>query len=52
MRLGLIGDVHTNLFALRAAVSRLRTEGADARVCLGDLIGRTRLFRLASAGRR
>src|SRR6478735_5391674 len=39
MRIGLISDVHANLFALRAAVARLRAEGVDAWVCAGDLVG-------------
>jgi predicted phosphodiesterase len=39
MRIGLLSDVHANLFALRAAVARLRGEGVDAWVCAGDLIG-------------
>jgi predicted phosphodiesterase len=39
VRIGLIGDVHANLFALRAALARLRDEGVDAWVCAGDLIG-------------
>ena len=39
MRIGLIGDVHANLHALRAALARLRAEGVDAWVCVGDLVG-------------
>jgi predicted phosphodiesterase len=39
MRIGLLSDVHANLFALRAAVVRLRAEGVDAWVCAGDLVG-------------
>jgi diadenosine tetraphosphatase ApaH/serine/threonine PP2A family protein phosphatase len=39
MRIGLLSDVHANLFALRAAIARLRAEGVDAWVCAGDLIG-------------
>jgi predicted phosphodiesterase len=39
MRIGLLSDVHANLFALRAAIARLRVEGVDAWVCAGDLIG-------------
>ena len=39
MRIGLLSDVHANLFALRAAVARLRAEGVDAWVCAGDLVG-------------
>lgn len=39
MRIGLIGDVHANLPALRVALDRLRAEGVDAWVCAGDLVG-------------
>ena len=39
MRIGLLSDVHANLFALRAAIARLRGEGVDAWVCAGDLVG-------------
>src|SRR3954468_2989878 len=39
MRIGLLSDVHANLFALRSAISRLRAEGVDAWVCAGDLVG-------------
>jgi predicted phosphodiesterase len=39
VRIGLLSDVHANLFALRAAIARLRTEGVDAWVCAGDLVG-------------
>ena len=39
VRIGLISDVHANLYALRAAVARLRAEGVDAWVCAGDLVG-------------
>jgi predicted phosphodiesterase len=39
MRIGLLSDVHANLFALRAAIARLRSEGVDAWVCAGDLVG-------------
>ncbi|MGH3587005.1 MAG: metallophosphoesterase family protein [Pseudonocardia sp.] len=39
MRIGLLSDVHANLFALRAAITRLRAEGVDAWVCAGDLVG-------------
>jgi predicted phosphodiesterase len=39
MRIGLLSDVHANLFALRAAVARVRAEGVDAWVCAGDLVG-------------
>jgi predicted phosphodiesterase len=39
VRIGLLSDVHANLFALRAAIARLRAEGVDAWVCAGDLVG-------------
>ena len=39
MRIGLLSDVHANLFALRTALTRLRAEGVDAWVCAGDLVG-------------
>jgi predicted phosphodiesterase len=39
MRIGLLSDVHANLFALRAALARLRRESVDAWVCAGDLVG-------------
>jgi len=39
MRVGLLSDVHANLFALRTAIARLRAEGVDAWVCAGDLVG-------------
>jgi predicted phosphodiesterase len=39
MRIGLLSDVHANLFALRAAIARLRSEGVDTWVCAGDLVG-------------
>jgi predicted phosphodiesterase len=39
VRYGVLADVHANLFALRAAIERLRREGVDAWLCAGDLIG-------------
>ena len=39
MRIGLLSDVHANLFALRAAIDRLRAEGVDTWMCAGDLVG-------------
>jgi predicted phosphodiesterase len=39
MRIGLLSDVHANLFALRAAIDRLRAEGVDTWICAGDLVG-------------
>ena len=39
MRYGVLADVHGNLFALRAAVRRLREAGVDCWLCAGDLVG-------------
>jgi predicted phosphodiesterase len=39
VRYGVLADVHGNLFALRAAVRRLREEGVDGWLCAGDLVG-------------
>jgi len=36
-RLGLIADVHGNLFALEAVLAELEREGLDGLVCLGDV---------------
>lgn len=39
MLLGVISDVHANVVALDAALGELRRKGAEAIVCLGDLVG-------------
>lgn len=39
MRYGVISDIHGNLLALQAAISRLEREGVDAWLCIGDIIG-------------
>lgn len=39
MRYGVISDIHGNLLALQVAVSRLKREGVDGWLCLGDIIG-------------
>jgi predicted phosphodiesterase len=39
VRYGLLSDIHANLPALHAAVSRLRAEGVDRWVCAGDVVG-------------
>ena len=39
VRYGVLADVHANLFALRAAIERLKREGVDTWLCAGDLIG-------------
>jgi putative phosphoesterase len=37
MRIGLISDIHGNLFALEAALAELDTEKLDDLICLGDV---------------
>ena len=37
MRLAVFGDIHGNLPALRAVLEDLQTQGADERLCLGDV---------------
>ncbi|MEM6784903.1 MAG: metallophosphoesterase family protein [Bacteroidota bacterium] len=39
MRLALFSDVHANLQALETVLSHIDREGADALVCLGDIVG-------------
>ncbi len=39
MRIGLISDVHANLAALRAVLSRLEADGVEHIVCAGDVVG-------------
>lgn len=39
MRIGILGDVHSNLEALKAAVMRLQAEGIDHWVQVGDIVG-------------
>jgi predicted phosphodiesterase len=39
VRYGVVSDIHANLPALRAALSRLRAEGVDRWLCAGDLVG-------------
>jgi len=39
MRYGIISDVHANLPALEAVLSRLKEAGVDAYLCLGDVVG-------------
>ena len=38
-RYGLLGDIHGNLEALEAALSRLDAAGVDRIACVGDLVG-------------
>ena len=37
MRIGLISDIHGNLFALEAVLAELARERLDDLVCLGDV---------------
>jgi predicted phosphodiesterase len=39
MRWGIFGDCHGNLQGLQAAVERLKREGVDRFLCLGDVVG-------------
>lgn len=39
MRLAILSDIHANLEALQAVLSRIAAEGADRIVCLGDVVG-------------
>ena len=39
MRLAIISDIHSNLEALTRVLQHVRDEGADAIVCLGDIVG-------------
>ena len=39
MKSGIISDVHSNLEALTAVLSRLDESGIDRIVCLGDIVG-------------
>ena len=39
MRYGVVGDVHANLHALRAALEAVRAAGAERIVCPGDVVG-------------
>jgi diadenosine tetraphosphatase ApaH/serine/threonine PP2A family protein phosphatase len=39
MRIGVLGDVHANLEALRAVVAAMHSEGIDEWVQVGDLVG-------------
>jgi predicted phosphodiesterase len=39
MRLGVIADLHANIHALDACLERLKRDGVDELVCLGDLVG-------------
>jgi len=39
MKLGVFGDIHSNIEALEAAYGALDDAGCDATVCLGDVVG-------------
>jgi diadenosine tetraphosphatase ApaH/serine/threonine PP2A family protein phosphatase len=39
MKIGVFGDIHNNIEALRAAYGALEKAGCDATVCLGDVVG-------------
>ncbi|MCH8928030.1 MAG: metallophosphoesterase family protein [Candidatus Marinimicrobia bacterium] len=39
MRIGLISDIHSNLEALSAVLSRLESMSVDRVICLGDIVG-------------
>ena len=39
MRYGVLGDIHSNLAALRAVVDALEKERVDGFLCLGDIVG-------------
>lgn len=39
MRYGIIADVHSNIEALLTVMERMRREGVDKILCLGDIIG-------------
>lgn len=39
MRIGIISDIHSNLYALMDIYSLLEKEGIDSVVCIGDVVG-------------
>lgn len=39
MKLGIISDVHANLYSLMECYSILEREGTDSVICLGDIVG-------------
>lgn len=39
MRVAVVSDIHGNLPALETVLSRIESEGADALLCCGDLVG-------------
>lgn len=39
MRIGIISDVHSNLYALMEVYSEFEKEGIDTVICLGDIVG-------------
>lgn len=39
MAIGLISDVHANIYGLKTAISAIREAGADSIFCAGDIVG-------------
>ncbi|MGL5977740.1 MAG: metallophosphoesterase family protein [Erysipelotrichaceae bacterium] len=39
MRLALIGDIHSNVYALQSVLEHIETQDVDAILCAGDLVG-------------
>ena len=39
MRIGIISDIHSNVFALRAVLNEITKEGIDDIILLGDIFG-------------
>ncbi|WP_455539211.1 metallophosphoesterase family protein [Terrisporobacter sp.] len=39
MKVGVISDIHSNLYALNAVLADLKNRNADLIVCIGDLVG-------------
>lgn len=39
MRIAIVSDIHSNLWALKEVLEHIETQGVDKKACLGDLIG-------------
>ena len=39
MKIAIIADVHANIHALKATLSKLEEKGYDYLACLGDVVG-------------
>lgn len=39
MRIGVLGDIHSNLEALQAVLAHAKSQGVERFVCLGDVVG-------------